>query len=211
MTQHEFQLEFSYHEWLKIAKESGCEVHVKEAYNSTSECRLYTMYLLIPSKIFDNSSYYAKSSDREELIMTNKAVIITESYTVNDVKNDVPLTSDFYPNLCIEHRHDRDNYADMHTVYYMNDIESARQEKPKSYGNAVTVFERMSEKDIEYFKDKWEMQRLLRGTQQDRYYAHQDLKEALIKLLSEIIQKVKRVEIENRKAEIMATGEDYAV
>ena len=57
----------------------------------------------------------------------------------------------------------------------------------------------MSEKDIKYFKDKWEMNRLLRATQQERYYAHQDLKEALIKLLSEIIQKIKRVEIENRK------------
>lgn len=211
MTQHEFQLEFSYHEWIKIARESGCEVHIKEAYNSTSECRLYTMYLLIPSKIFDNSSYYAKSSDREELIMTNKAVIITETYSTNDIKNDVPLTSDFYPNLCIERRHDRYNYGVMHTVYYMNDIESARQEKPKTYGNTVKVFERMSEKDIGYFKLKWESSRLLRATQQDRYYAHQDLKEALIKLLSEIIQKVKRVEIENRKAEIMATGEDYAV
>ena len=207
MTQHEFQLEFSYHEWIKIAKESGCDVHIKEAYNSSSECRLYTMYLLIPSKLFDNVSY--KTGDREELIMTNKAVIITESYTVNDVKNHVPLTSDFYPNLCIEHRHDINNYTDMHTVYYMNDIGSARQEKPKTYGK--TVFEYMTEKDIEYFKDKWETNRLLRGTQQDRYYAHQDLKEALIKLLSDIIQKVKRVEIENRKAEIMATGEDYAV
>ena len=204
MTQHEFQLEFSYHEWLKIAKESGCDVHIKEAYNSSSECRLYTMYLLIPSKIFDDSGYYSKTSDREELIMTNKAVIITESYTVNDIKNDVPLTSDFYPNLCI-----RNNYADMHTVYYMNDIESAREERPKTYGK--TVFEYMTKKDIEYFKDKWETNRLLRGTQQDRYYAHQDLKEALIKLLSDIIQKVKRVEIENRKAAIIAAGEDYAV
>lgn len=209
MTQHEFQLEFSYHEWLKIAKESGCDVHIKEAYNSSSECRLYTMYLLIPSKIFDNASYYAKSSDSEELIMTNKAVIITERYTVNDVKNDVPLTSDFYPNLCIEHRHDRNNYAVMHIVYYMNDIGSARQERPKTYGK--TVFEYMTEKDIQYFKDKWEIKRHLRGTQQDRYYAHQDLKAALIKLLSDIIQKVKRVEIENRKASIIAAGDEYAV
>lgn len=207
MTQHEFQLEFSYHEWLKIAKESGCDVHIKEAYNSSSTNRLYTIYLLIPSKLFDDAVY--KSTDREELIMTNKAVIITESYTVNDIKNDVPLTSDFYPNLCIEHRHDINNYADIHTVYYMNDIESARQKRPLTYEK--TVLEYMSEKDIEYFKDKWEIKRLLRGTQQDRYYAHQDLKEALIKLLSDIIQKVKRVEIENRKASIIAAGEDYAV
>lgn len=162
------------------------------------------MYLLIPSKVFDDH-YYGKGPDREEIITNAKAVIITESYSANDIRNEVPLTSDFYPWLFIDCRHDRNNYQETHLVYFMNDIQSVKQESTRQ------VYEYMTKEDIQYFKDKYEISRLLRATDKIRKKAHEELKAALIKLLSKIIQDVKRLEVEDRKANIMAAGEDYAV